>query len=187
MDFSHLSYVHEATLGGSPNIAEARPEVRRGERGIHVERRVRNTVPAPYHKRLGDFPGNVDRWFIYDYLLPGILLMDAGVKGAGKADDDLQGALLFNSTQALTPETEQSTHYFFMQAHNFALEDATITESIYQSLCTAFEEDRRMIEAQARLIRDSAAEPMLPINADAALQQFRWLVKRAHEAENLGT
>ncbi len=25
LDFSHLSYVHERTLGGSPNIAEARP------------------------------------------------------------------------------------------------------------------------------------------------------------------
>ncbi|MCK9510091.1 MAG: aromatic ring-hydroxylating dioxygenase subunit alpha [Pigmentiphaga sp.] len=183
LDFSHLSYIHERTLGGSPNIAEARPEVRRMERGIRVTRKVPDTVPAPYHQRLGKFAGRVDRWFHYDYVLPGILLMDAGVKDAGKADDDLEGALLFNSTQALTPETEHSTHYFFMQAHNFALDDATITESIYQSLCTAFEEDRLMIEAQARLIRSTPAEPMLPINADAALQQFRWLVQKFWKAE----
>lgn len=183
LDFSHLSYVHERTLGGSPNIAEARPEVRRHDRGIRVTRRVPNTVPAPYHQRLGKFEGKVDRWFYYDYLLPGVLLMDAGVKAAGKAEDDLEGALLFNSTQALTPETEHSTHYFFMQAHNFALHDHTITESIYQSLCTAFEEDRRIIEAQAKLIRSTPTEPMLPIQADAALQQFRWLVQRAHQAE----
>lgn len=183
LDFSHLSYVHERTLGGSPNIAEARPQVSRLEHAIRVTRKVPNTVPAPYHQRLGQFAGRVDRWFNYDYILPGILIMDAGARDAGKAEDDFEGALRFSSTQALTPETEGSTHYFFMQAHNFALHDATVTEAIYQSLNQAFDEDQRIIEAQARLMKLGPEEPMVPINADAALNQFRWLVMRAWERE----
>lgn len=183
LDFSHLSYVHESTLGGSAQIARTRPTVERLDDGLRIARRIRDTVPAPYHQRLGRFEGNVDRWFLYDFRLPGILLMDAGVKPAGRADDDLRDALLFNSTQALTPETEDTTHYFYMQAHAFALHDATVTEAIYQSLCQAFEEDRRIIEAQARVLRTTPPAPMLPIGADAALHQFRWMVQRRLQAE----
>lgn len=187
LDFSHLSYVHEKTLGGSPNIAEVRPVIERLERGVRVTRDVHNTVPAPYHARLGGFTGKVNRRFSYDYLVPGVLLMAASVKPADTPDDDMTGALQFHSCQALTPETDTTTHYFFMQAHKFRLDDATITESIYQSLCTAFEEDRRIIEAQQRLIRRTPPSPMQPIAADAALNQFRWLIKRLHDEEAAST
>ncbi|HSW07940.1 aromatic ring-hydroxylating dioxygenase subunit alpha [Aquabacterium sp.] len=185
LDFSHLSYVHEKTLGGSPNIAEARPSVQRLARGVHVTREVRNTVPAPYHARLGGFSGQVNRRFAYDFLVPGVLLMHAHVKPADSADDDMSGALQFHSCQALTPETATTTHYFFMQAHRFRLDDATITESIYQSLCTAFEEDRRIIEAQQRLIAASPPRPMQPIAADLALSQYRRVVEQLMEAERV--
>lgn len=183
LDFSHLSYVHEKTLGGSPNIAVAKPMVTVLERGVHVTRDVRNTVPAPYHARLGGFSGQVNRRFSYDFFVPGVLLMHAHVKPADTADDDMSGALQFHSCQALTPETEHSTHYFFMQAHRFKLDDATITESIYQSLCTAFEEDRRIIEAQQRMIEQSPPAPMQPIAADLALAQYRRVVQKLLDAQ----
>ena len=34
LDFSHLSYVHETTLGGSQNTPAIRPKVTRGERSV---------------------------------------------------------------------------------------------------------------------------------------------------------
>lgn len=183
LDFSHLSYVHEKTLGGSPNIAEARPVVTRLARGVQVTRDVRDTVPAPYHARLGGFSGKVDRRFAYDFLVPGVLLMHAHVKPHDTPDNDMSGALQFHSCQALTPETAGTTHYFFMQAHRFRPDDATITESIYQSLCTAFAEDRRIIEAQQRLIDRCAPAPMQPIAADLALAQYRRIVDQLLAAE----
>jgi Vanillate O-demethylase oxygenase C-terminal domain len=140
-------------------------------------------VPAPYHARLGGFKGPVNRRFAYDFLLPAVLLMHAHVKPADTDDDDLTGALRLHSCQALTPETEHSTHYFFMQAHGFRQDDATVSEAIYRSLMQAFEEDRRIIEAQQRLIQARGPAPMQPIQADAALGQFRWLVKQRVDAE----
>ncbi len=184
LDFSHLSYVHEKTLGGSPNIAQSRPDVTRVARGVRVTRDVRNTVPAPYHARLGSFTGKVNRRFSYDFLVPGVLLMKTHVKPAERDDDDMTGALQFHSCQALTPESDTSTHYFFMQAHNFRLDDVTVTESIYQSLCTAFEEDRRMIEAQQQLIDNSPPAPMHPIAADLALAQYRRVLQELLDAES---
>lgn len=50
LDFSHLSYVHEKTLGGSTAIAQARPEITDihtdGQRGVRVVRHV-DEVPSP--------------------------------------------------------------------------------------------------------------------------------------------
>lgn len=184
LDFSHLSYVHEKTFGGSPNIAEARPEVQRMERGVRVSRPVQGTIPAPYHQRLGSFEGKVDRWFRYDFHVPGILLLDAGVKSAETPDDDMEGALQFHSCQAITPETEKSTHYFFMQAHNFRLDDAVITESIDQSQKRAFFEDKQILEAQQRMIDGSPESPMVAIAADAGLMQYRRLLGELIDQEN---
>lgn len=183
LDFSHLSYVHDSTLGGSPNIAESKPQVRRIPRGVAVLRDVRNTVPAPYQLKFASFPGLVDRRFKYEFVVPGVLLMKNHVKPSGAADDDMTDALRFHSCQALTPETENSTHYFFMQAHDFCLDDETVTESIYQSLCTAFEEDRVIIEAQQRLI-ESAGESMQVINTDLALIQYRRVITELLKQES---
>jgi vanillate O-demethylase monooxygenase subunit len=129
----------------------------------------------------------VNRQFAYEFVLPGILLLHAGVKPATNADGDMTGALQFDSCQALTPETETSTHYFYMQAHAFRQDDATITEAIYQSLCTAFEEDRRMIEAQQRMLQVGPPQEMTAIVADQALLQFRRLVAQRVQAEEAGS
>ncbi len=179
LDFSHLSFVHEKTFGGSTAIAHVRHEVSEFADGPHtgvkVFRRVPGTVPAPYHQRLGQFTGRVNRWFDYTLRLNGLFMMAAGVQSVERADDDPHGALNFHTCQALTPETAHSTHYFFAQAHGFALHDATVTEAIYQSVATAFDEDIRMIEAQQRNIRAHPGVAMVPIAADGALARFRRL------------
>jgi vanillate O-demethylase monooxygenase subunit len=164
-------------------IAQTRPTLERLERGVRVRREISGIPPAPYHQRLAKFSGPVDRWFVYDYLIPGVLLMESGVR---PADPGLRGSektLNFHSCQAITPETATATHYFFASATESWLEEGA-TEHMYQAVVSAFDEDRRMIEAQQQLIDTTAAAQMRPLLSDAALGQFRFLMKRALEAEN---
>ncbi len=182
LDFSHLTYVHSGTLGGSDRIALTRPEIESIPRGLRVVRRVRDVPPAPYYRNFADFPGNVDRWFDYRFVVPGILLMHSGAKPPGRPWDDFEGALHLKSCQALTPETERTTHYFFMQAHGFALDDERITDSLRASVVTAFEEDRETIRAQRRML-DLGPMRFVPIHADAALNRFRLLVQALIDEE----
>ncbi|HWM66569.1 MAG TPA: aromatic ring-hydroxylating dioxygenase subunit alpha [Steroidobacteraceae bacterium] len=184
LDFSHLSYVHEGTLGGSPEIAQTRPKMERLERGVRVRREVSNIVPAPYHQRLAQFSGPVDRWFVYDYLIPGVLLMESGVRATDPRARETEKTLNFHSCQAITPESAAATHYFFASAHQPWL-PAEATEHIYQSVIAAFHEDQRMIEAQQQLIDTTAPTDMRPLLSDAALGQFRLLMTRALESETL--
>ena len=184
LDFSHLSYVHEESLGGTAAIAEARPLVEKIERGLRITRSIERSPPSPAHRKLGEFPDEIDRWWIYDFLVPGILLMESGVTPAGHSRSD-PAARLFHSCQAVTPETERSTHYFFALAHAFALDDPRVTEATAAALVQAFEEDRQIITAQQAMIEAAPAdaEPMMPIAADRGVAQYRRLVAQMLEVE----
>jgi phenylpropionate dioxygenase-like ring-hydroxylating dioxygenase large terminal subunit len=184
LDFSHLSYVHAATFGGTDKIAQVRPSVEAIERGVRVKRKVPGVPPPAYYRPLWDTSGLIDRWIEYDFILPATLLMHSGARPAGAADGDDRVGVRFHSCQALTPETEQSTHYFFQESHLATQGDAGTTQALFEGLLAAFEEDRQMITAQARNLALKPGLPMLPLHMDAALLQFRRLVAQAIEAES---
>ncbi|MFO1216979.1 MAG: aromatic ring-hydroxylating dioxygenase subunit alpha [Burkholderiaceae bacterium] len=191
LDFSHLSWVHEKTLGGSTAIAQARPVIEPVPQGLRVTRIVRDVPPPPYYLRMRPIEGRIDRWFVYDFLLPGTLLMHSGGRPAQGPDAPAPGphnadpatCVRLHSCQTLTPETEHATHYFFQQSHPADQGDEALTRTIHQSLITAFNEDRDMITAQARSIAMRPDAPMVPLAMDAALTRFRRLVDDALAAE----
>ncbi len=59
LDFSHLSYVHDKTFGGSTAIAQAVPAITMidgpGQQGIRVIRRVPNVPPPPFYLKMRSF------------------------------------------------------------------------------------------------------------------------------------
>ena len=192
LDFSHLSYVHERTLGGSIRIAQARPQIEPvpgptpewPQMGIKVSRHIPDVPAPPFYQRFRQFDTNLDRWFVYDFLLPGTLLMASGGRptGADPADDARLGFEL-HSCQTLTPETEHSTHYFFQQSHRVGQGDDTTAQRIHDALVVAFHEDRDMITAQSRTIATKPDAPMLPLPMDRAVIEFRRVLDEALAAE----
>ncbi|MFM6991058.1 MAG: Rieske 2Fe-2S domain-containing protein [Rhodoferax sp.] len=198
LDFSHLSFVHASTLGGSTQIAQAVPVIEKtldahgAQNGIKVTRRVPNVPAPPFYQRFRQFDEPLDRWFIYDFQLPGTLLMHSGGRPASDAATDLRRAVQLHSCQTLTPETESSTHYFFQQSHYLRQEGgggldegaaAAVTESIFNSLKGAFNEDRDMIRAQHANIQLDPSAAMLPLAMDSALMQFRRLLASRLQGE----
>ncbi len=187
LDLAHLSYVHATTLGGTDAIAKVNPKIKLSDDGVHVERWVRNTVPAPFVQKVRPYEVPVDRWLNYDFLLPGIFLMDSGgaPTGTGAPEGNRVDAAEFRSTQALTPESEDATHYFYSQPHNFLIDQPEITRAIHESVVKAFMEDHRMIHDQARNLRRPSNRDfkMGSIRADEALGKFRWLVQKRLDEE----
>ena len=183
LDFSHLSYVHEKTLGGSTAIAQARAEIEAVPRGIKVTRRVHDVTPPPFYRSIREFKGRLDRWFIYDFVLPGTLLMHSGGRPVEDSEDDMSHAVRLHSCQTVTPETETTTHYFFQQSRRVGDGDHGVAEALYKSLLVAFEEDRAMITAQSQVIAADPEAPMMLLAMDAAVVRFRKLVAEAVAAE----
>jgi vanillate O-demethylase monooxygenase subunit len=185
LDFSHLSYVHEKTLGGSSAIAQARAEIEPVPRGIRVRRRVHDVPPPPYYRSVREIAGNLDRWFVYDFVLPGTLLMHSGGRPVEDAEDDMRRAVRLHSCQTVTPETGTTSHYFFQQSRRIEDGAPSIAEALYRSLLVAFEEDRAMITAQSHAITADPDQPMLLLAMDAAVVRFRKLVGDTLAAERL--
>lgn len=185
LDFSHLPFVHPTTLGGSEDYAAVSPKVERLTDGVRITRWTLNTAAPAFATKVKQWPGRVDRWNIYNFTLPGILLMDSGMAptGTGAQDGQRVDAAEFRGCQALTPETETSTHYFFAHPHNFAIDQPDVTASIHQSVVAAFDEDRDIITAQQRSLSLAPDFKMVPLSIDAALSQFRWVVSSRLEEE----
>ncbi len=187
LDFSHLSFVHASTLGGSQSMATTRPKLDRFPWGVRVTRQYPGDPIPPYAVKLAKFDGPVDRWQIYDWIVAGnILSMDSGFAPAGTgalSGSRVPESLQFHSVQALTPETEGTTHYFWSYPHNFALDDGAVTDMLANAVGAAFEEDRAVIEAQQAVVDRSPDSKMIAIAADAGGMQVRWMIDQKLAAE----
>jgi vanillate O-demethylase monooxygenase subunit len=111
--------------------------------------------------------------------------MDSGnaPTGTGAPEGRRVDAVEFRGCQAITPETENSTHYFFSHPHNFSIDKPEVTKSIHQNVVTAFEEDRAIITGQQKNLALDPDFKMMPFAMDAALSQFRWVVARRLQQE----
>ncbi len=180
LDFAHLSYVHPTTLG-TPKVAQVRAKVEPVDGGLRITRWSLDDDMPPNHQRVARFQGKVDRWQIYEWHPPAVMRMDAGSAPAGSGAPEghiVPEAMRFRHTSVQTPETAGTTHYFFCQARAFCLDDAAMTEAIFQDVSTAFAEDRTMIEAQQRILEASPDFKPVATTHDQALNMARHILKQ---------
>ena len=188
LDFSHLTFVHENTLGGSAQLAEIRPKVEKIDGAVRLTRWYLNEAEiAPYLRGFETFDGPVDRWHIYELTTLGnVFSMDSGSSPAGTGAPEGRRApesMQFHATQIVTPEDERNSHFFWSYAHNFNIHDAAFTEKLADRIAVGFEEDRAMIEAQQRMVDESGDDPMAFILADNGLALGRRLINAKLEEE----
>lgn len=185
LDFSHLSYVHPTTLGTQAN-ADTQARIERREGGLQITRWYLNSEMSANHQRVATFTGPVDRWQIYQWHAPAFMRMDAGSAptGTGAPEGRLDPqALQFRHTSVQTPETAHTSHYFFCQARNFALDNEAMTQAIFDDVVTAFGEDRDMIEAQQRILDQTPSFRPFATAHDKGLIQARMLIREKLMAE----
>ena len=191
LDLSHLSYVHENTLGrNSMAWGNSKPRVERIERGLRISRWVVNN-PAP--KYLDQPQGMLtDMWTSYDYMAAGVFLLQTRSYPAGTAaalamrEPDAEPLWTTLTSQAVTPIDEAHTVYYYSGCldKGFASEEQSKAQFVVFE--RAFAEDKAMIEAQARVL-DKTPEPrMLGTASDHALNQFRRLMDELMAAERNG-
>jgi vanillate O-demethylase monooxygenase subunit len=157
LDPVHVTYVHQSTLG-TPAMADIPIETSQEGNTILVKRWTRNSPAAPILQRFGRWPGNVDRWQYYWWYAPSINVVDFGAHppGTGESEAARQAGLRMYSNHFLTPETPTSTHYFWCQLRNFAVDDESVSREITAQFITAFDEDKAILEA----IQQAAADPV---------------------------
>jgi len=84
---------------------------------------------------------------------------------------------------AITPETESTSHYFWGQAHDFDIHNRQTTDRVTEQIRTAFLEDVAVFEAQQRNLDLVPNPPQTDINADTGVIQARRILARLHDEE----
>ena len=170
LDLSHLSFVHPTTLG-TDKIAQTPMKAERLNRGVRVTRWIMESPPPPFFQKAGNIRPdvNVDRWQIVDWTPAAFVRLDIGCapSGTGARDGDRSQGITMRNLNAITPETERTTHYFWAQAHNFKTDKKFVTDLIFQNVHTAFLEDLAIISAQQENIEIDPLVPRVDMNHDA--------------------
>jgi len=180
LDLSHLSFTHEKTLGlDMPQWADERPRTVPLDRGLRFQRWLRNHPPRGFMRKLGE---RVDVWNSYDFLFPGIFLQRTDFHPAGTAERSdgkaPEGQPLFHriDEQAVTPVGRRASRYFYAVGTRARDIDPGKLERLFEVTTAAFHEDKRIIEAQQKLIDLDPDRAMLPTSLDAGPTRFRKLV-----------
>jgi vanillate O-demethylase monooxygenase subunit len=145
LDLSHLSFLHAKTFG-TPEYAGARPQTKTTADEISVWRDVECFLPPIYSKPLGWDGVRARRSSGSEYIAPGLHVntgvftrLDASAEGTGPHPT-------IKVAQLITPETSHTTHYWSLQARNFALGDAAMGDFMMEQQMAAFREDVFAIE-----------------------------------------
>ena len=183
LDLTHLQFVHPTTLGTDAIAANPITTEREGDL-VRVTRWILDSPPPPFLQKAGGFAPDehIDRWQIIEFTPPGFVRLDVGGAraGTGATEGDRSGGVSMRNLNAITPETDTTTHYFWAQAHNFRLDDPTVTEMVYRQVHTAFLEDLAVIGAQQgnQSVFGDDLPPAVDFNQDAGGLQARRIVER---------
>jgi vanillate O-demethylase monooxygenase subunit len=187
LDFSHLTYVHPNSFGAAPQFAETQGRITPLDRGIRYERWTENSFGSSSRK--SDAP--MDNYMVYDFLIPGVLLMTGGVFplgtaracGFGAPDYSQAASGVTFTSQAVTPMEARTARYFFSWGPHRDHGDTALRDMLMGIADKAFGEDKLMIEAQQRVI-DMTPDPVpLPTAHDRGVTLFNRLVERLAREE----
>lgn len=191
LDLTHLQFVHPTTLGTDAIASNPINTEREGDL-VRVTRWILDSPAPPFLQKAGGFTPeeHIDRWQIIEFTPPAFVRLDVGGAraGTGAQDGDRSHGVSMRNLNAITPETETTTHYFWAQAHNFKIDDPTVTELVYRQVHTAFLEDLFVIGAQQGNLTAFGEElpPAVDFNQDAGGLQARRVIDRILADEQPG-
>ncbi|HEV2572345.1 MAG TPA: aromatic ring-hydroxylating dioxygenase subunit alpha [Beijerinckiaceae bacterium] len=185
LDLSHIAFLHDGVLGDSAK-ANADIKVENAGDAITVSRfNTDATIPGIFAEFWPDPPKLVDKGTAIRWTAPSNLLNDTGVWRQGT---DRSTGTGFYGAHILTPETDETTHYFFAAVRwNVRTQgeiDLRIQKNLNEMRRFAFEkQDAPVIEAQQRRMKAPSAPKPLFLSIDVGPVQYRRILERMLRAE----
>lgn len=189
LDLTHARYLHPFLTGIEGQRREPeRVEVRMVQQGGSIlsinETFAEGCSPlAGLLWERGVPPELCDGWSNMRWEAPASMLLDSGFTAAGAVRS---AGLSFPSAHLLTPETETTTHYFFVITRNTHIERAEVGEQLIVAAQMAFgNEDSPMLKACQRNMGTTNLMSLNPVllSTDAPAIRARRLLTARVEAE----
>lgn len=186
LDLSHLGYVHLKTIGGNARQhMTAEMKVTAEGDTVRVVRLMPGTPPPPTYKAAWPFGDSCDRWQEIEFHVSHLRIWTGAVEpGTDAIDDPDRGGFHMRGFHGITPETEESCYYFWSMAGNKHPDMPETIATVIEQTRYTFDEDRAVIEAQYRNMKDFGSDATwLDIHVDAGANRARRIVARLVEPQ----
>jgi vanillate O-demethylase monooxygenase subunit len=179
MDLSHLGYVHTKTIGGNPNVhMNAKLTVSQEGHTVKVVRLMPGSNPPPTYTAAWPFKGLVDRWQEVEFHVSHVLVWSGAMDvGTGSFEDPNRVGFHMRGLHGVTPETENTTHYFWTIANNPQSGQANVTQLVVDQTAATFLEDKLVIEAQWKNQKQFKDRSTLSIHVDGGPNRARRVIE----------
>jgi phenylpropionate dioxygenase-like ring-hydroxylating dioxygenase large terminal subunit len=187
LDQTHAAYVHKSTLSSNPAAyATAKMETTPTPDGVKFIRWLLNCEPPNLYASAVPFKGRVDRWGEFEYVAPSCILqftgaVDVGMGAYEKGNRD--GGFGLRMFYGITPESEDTTWFFWSTANGHRQNDPEATEQLFRSIEEAFKEDDHVLEVQHATLRRLGDRRLINIASDVARVHARNALERKIAAE----
>ena len=182
LDLSHANFVHPALVADAFTLGE-RKFWQDGQRVFVRYVRSDDLISPALAAVLGVTGRKQDFFGEVTWNAPATLLFDYR---AGEPGTPVERMTALLSLHAFTPETPDTTHYFWATARDFALGDAEFSENLRGALAYAFEhEDLPIIRDSHRLLagRDFWEMEPLVLSGDGGGIRARRMLRKMIQAE----
>lgn len=179
MDLSHLGYVHTKTIGGNPSVhMNAKLTVSQEGHTVKVVRLMPGSSPPPTYTAAWPFKGLVDRWQEVEFHVSHVLVWSGAMDvGTGSFEDPNRVGFHMRGLHGVTPETENTTHYFWTIANNPQPGQANVTQLVVDQTAATFLEDKLVIEAQWKNQKQFKDRSTLSIHVDGGPNRARRVIE----------
>lgn len=200
-DITHGDYVHPSNLGGTDQLLYRQIEsgnefingkmrYEAGDRRITVRFLSRDRTESGSALRgmlsLGlnqpDYAGALDEEMQIDWIAPSFIVFKMTVNPSDNREARFSGINL----HAITPEFDNTSHYFFRSIRNFMM-DSEHTAGFVEQFKGIFTEDIEVFEGQQRVIgqeKDLFEQQPVSFAGDVVQYQARNILKRMARSES---
>ncbi len=180
LDLSHVAFIHADTIGTEDS--DAKLAVEHGDDFVRLTRHATDVPMPPIYTKLG-FEGRMDQTKVMSFAPPAFVWIDIS-SVERKADGHNAKSAHLNILNAITPETETTSHYFWASARDFDTDNAAFTDFMFRETAKAFDQDRDILEAQQGCIDLDPACRTVDVSGDAGGLHARCIVGRLMEEQN---
>ena len=186
MDPSHTTFVHRLTIG-NPQASNEPVKTERTDDHIVAYKWLLNSQPSPMDKQIMDFQGgSVDRGQFFYYHVPSMSRVDIVTMPAGleHTEENMSRGLRNNSYKFVVPETDSSTHFFWLHLRNYKVGDREWSDKMRNNLEKTFLEDREIEMAMQRSQQELGVRQLAGLQIDRAPGTALRMIDKLIQAES---
>jgi vanillate O-demethylase monooxygenase subunit len=170
MDPAHTTFVHRMTIG-NPAASTEPVKMERTDSHIVAYKWLIKSPPSPLDKMVKDFEDQpVDRGQFFYYHVPSMSRVDIITMPTGleRTEENFDRGLRNNSYKFVVPETESSTHFFWLHLRNYRVGDQEWSDKMRVNLEKTFLEDRDIEMAMQRSQQELGVRQLTGLQIDRA-------------------